>query len=425
MPLLPSVLVDDPDSLPFSFLPMRSAAGAVDVLELHDVQRPETVTADEPLVLRVPQNLGPDEVVLPIMFDGEDYLPVGLGAPDGDVTQIRISRLPTQGGVTTRSLGGAVKILFRKLVAHRLGTGYDWPRLSLVTYDPAGNPSYEHDPAAVRAALTGTRTALLLVHGIIGETIGMARAAGPAGRDLCRGTDVVLALDYENLDTSIECSGSDLAAALARVGVVPGGDGPRLTIVAHSTGGLVCRCFVELHGGAAVTDRLITCGTPHQGSPWPRVQDGPLAMLGLTLNLPLAADGPSAAMGSALTFLGLAAERFDTSLDEIRPGSDLLQTLATAPDQGVRYTAVRGTQPLPDGTDESKATRIVRKVTGTAIDIVFAGERNDIVVSVTSANGVGSSWPRGGPRVLDAACNHMSYFCDPAGLDVLSQALQV
>ena len=75
VPLLPSVLVDDPDSLPFSFLPMRSAAGAVDVLELHDIQRPETVTADEPLVLRVPQNLGPGEVVLPIMFDGRITCP--------------------------------------------------------------------------------------------------------------------------------------------------------------------------------------------------------------------------------------------------------------------------------------------------------------------------------------------------------------
>ena len=51
---------------------------------------------------------------------------------------------------------------------------------------------------------------------------------------------------------------------------------------------------------------------------------------------------------------------------------------------------------------------IVRKVTGTAIDVVFAGERNDIIVSVASAGGAGSSWPQGGPRVLDAACNHMS-----------------
>ena len=209
---------------------------------------------------------------------------------------------------------------------------------------------------------------------------------------------MVLALDYENLDTPIERSGSDLAAALARVGVVPGGDGPRLTIVAHSTGGLVCRCFIERHGGAAVTDRLITCGTPHQGSPWPRVQDGPLAMLGLTLNLPTAADRPGAAVGSALAFLGRASERFDTSLDEIRPGSDLLQTLATAPDPGVPYTAVGGTQPLPYGTDQDRAARIVRKLTGTAFDVVFASERNDIVVSVASAGGVGSSWPRGGPR---------------------------
>jgi len=252
---------------------------------------------------------------------------------------------------------------------------------------------------------------------------GSRRGAGGAGPNP-NGKDVVLALYYENLDTSVERSGSDLAAALARVGVIPGGDGPRLTIVAPSMGGLVCRCFVERHGGAAITDRLITCGTPHQGSPWPRIQDGFIAMLGLTLNLPLPAGGPGAAVGSALTFLGRAAERLDTALDEMRPGSGLLQTLATAPDPGVPYTAVRGTQPLPYGTDEGRADRIVRQLTGTTIDALFAGERNDIAVSVASAASVGSSWPRG-PRVLDAACNHVSYFCDPAGLDVLSQALQV
>ena len=72
VPLLPSVLVDDPGSLSFSFLPVRSEAGAVDVLELPDVRHSETVTAARPLVLRVPQRLGSQQVVLPIMFDGED-----------------------------------------------------------------------------------------------------------------------------------------------------------------------------------------------------------------------------------------------------------------------------------------------------------------------------------------------------------------
>ena len=424
VPLLPSVLVDDPGSLPFSFLPARSAGGAVDVLELHDVQHLEAVTAAKPLVLQVPQQLRPEEVVLPIMFDGEDYLPVGLGVPDGDATQIRISRLPVQGELTTRLAGGSLKILFRTLAAPRPGGETGGPRLSLVTYDAAGNPSCEHDPAVVRAALAGKRAALLLVPGIIGETMGMARAVGPTGRDLRRGQDVILALDYDSLGTSIERSGSGLAAALARVGVVPGGDGPRLTIVAHSTGGLVGRCFVERHGGGAVTDHLITCGTPHQGSVWPRAGNALLAMLGVALNLPLVAGGLGLATGSVLAFLGRAAERGDRALGELRPGSGLLQKLATAPDPDVRYTTVRGTQPWPDGTDEGRAGRIVHKLTGTAIDTVFAGARNDIAVSVASAGGVGSNWPRGAPRVLDAACNHVSYFRDQAGLDALSQALQ-
>ena len=148
-------------------------------------------------------------------------------------------------------------------------------------------------------------------------------------------------------------------------------------------------------------------------------------MLGLALNLPLAAGGPGLATGPVLAFLGRAAERGGAALEELRPGSDLLRKLATAPDPGVPYTTVRGTQPWPDGTDERRAGRIVRKLAGTAIDAVFAGARNDIAVSVASAGGAGSNWPRGGPRVLDAACNHVSYFCDRAGLDALSLALPV
>jgi pimeloyl-ACP methyl ester carboxylesterase len=320
-----------------------------------------------------------------------------------------------------------VKILFRKVVARRLGFGYDWPRLSLIDYDASGRPHAEHDPEAVRAGLDRARTALLLVPGIIGDATGLALGVGPAGSGLHRRWDAVLTLDYESLDTSIERSGSDLVSALARVGVQPGGDGPRLTVVAHSMGGLVARGFIECQSGAAVTDRLVTCGTPHQGSPWPRVQDVVTATLGLLLNVPLAVGGPGAVVGSALAFLARAGERFDTALDEMRPGSDLLTSLASTADPGVPYVTLRGTRPWaldPDGGVGEWASRIIHKLTGTSLDLVFAGEPNDLAVSVSSAAGVGSSWPNAGLRVVDVACNHVSFFTSPAGQQALASALE-
>lgn len=42
--------------------------------------------------------------------------------------------------------------------------------------------------------------------------------------------------------------------------------GGRIDLVAHSMGGLVARCYVQLLGGARRVDRLITLGTPHRGT---------------------------------------------------------------------------------------------------------------------------------------------------------------
>jgi pimeloyl-ACP methyl ester carboxylesterase len=216
-------------------------------------------------------------------------------------------------------------------------------------------------------------------------------------------------------------TGSDLARALKRVGIEADA-GPRLTIVAHSMGGLVARCFIERQGGSRLTDRLITCGTPHLGSPWPRVEDVITALLGLALNLSLFAGGVGTAIGSVLAGLGRAAESIDTALDQMRPGSDLLTTLAGAPDPGVPYTLIRGTRPFPASADPSRAQRVVGKLTGAAIDVLFGGAENDIAVSVASAGGVGQTWPNR-PRVLDVGCNHVTYFADQTAVAAVKAAL--
>jgi pimeloyl-ACP methyl ester carboxylesterase len=46
-----------------------------------------------------------------------------------------------------------------------------------------------------------------------------------------------------------------------------GGNDAKLWLVCHSMGGLVARYFLEHLGGAAITRRLITLGTPHRGAP--------------------------------------------------------------------------------------------------------------------------------------------------------------
>ena len=113
---------------------------------------------------------------------------------------MRIDRLPAT-DIGVRSLGGSLKILFRKLVLRPLGVKYDWPRLSLVTYD-SETPAYAHDVDTVKEALKGKKSVLLLVHGIIGDTEGMSQAVAVGDNAIKDRFDAVLAFDYENLDTS-------------------------------------------------------------------------------------------------------------------------------------------------------------------------------------------------------------------------------
>ncbi|MDP9091356.1 MAG: caspase family protein, partial [Actinomycetota bacterium] len=155
--LLPPVLADDPANTALTFMPTRSVGSEFDVLELGftDTQRSTapTVSPDNPLRLVVDQALAEEETILPIAFDGTDYLPIGFARAMAGQTEITIVRLPVT-DLGLRSLGGSLKILFRKLVLRPLGASYDWPRLSLVTYE-TDPPTYESDSARVRAALSG------------------------------------------------------------------------------------------------------------------------------------------------------------------------------------------------------------------------------------------------------------------------------
>ena len=102
--------------------------------------------------------------------------------------------------------------------------------------------TYEKDNDAVRQAVDQASTVLLYVHGIIGDTVGMARSAVLSGSaPALRGSyDVILTFDYENVNTPIEENADLLRQRLAGVGL-DGYHDKQLDIVAHSMGGLVSR----------------------------------------------------------------------------------------------------------------------------------------------------------------------------------------
>lgn len=412
--LPPALLEPGVVSQPYAFSTTRSASEELSILELDNVADPSVVTERHPLRLTIEAPLAPGELVLPVASDGVDYLPLGFASSAGGATEIRLDRLPALDAVTSRSLGGSLKILFRKLVLTRLGAEFPYPLLSLVRYE-GGVPSYVHDPDAVAHGVRDAQRVLLMVHGIIGDTRGMTAALDLGPDPIRRGYDAVLALDYENIHTRVGETGESLGQRIAAVGL---DTGQKVDVVAHSMGGLVSRWWIERAGGTAAVRRLVTCGTPHGGSPWSRVQD--LATAGLALGL----NQLGGIAGTALAFLLQGVEKIDNALDDMQPGSALLAELAASrPPSGVGYVAITGDEPFGIAGDATRAERILRKLRlpGAALGLLFGGP-NDIAVSVTSASAVGAGWPVR-PGTMDADCNHMSYFSSTPGLATLRSAL--
>ena len=111
------------------------------------------------------------------------------------------------------------------------------------------------DPAPAKAAAP-----VVLLHGVgcnSGVWTGFRRHLES------RGMGPVYALSYGPPLHSIELFADQLAVMVSRIEAATGA--PQVILVAHSMGGLVARAYLRRHGGSKVR-RLVTIGTPHEGS---------------------------------------------------------------------------------------------------------------------------------------------------------------
>lgn len=431
---LPAILRDDPEaSQPFLFEAPRGTDPGLGALQLVDVDNPEAVTADAPLVLRVEAHVRPHEHILPFAWDGEFFLPLGVARPVDGGIEIEVRQLPAPLQTTRdveRGIVSSVRILFQKILGSTIGTAYDYPRLAAVSFDANGNATYDATKDAVRKKVAQASRVLLYVHGILGDTLGMAASSraevallnGPPQR-IGDQYDLVLAFDYENINTGIKDTAKALKERLAAVGLHPGHD-KTLHVVAHSMGGLVSRWFIEREGGAEVVQHLVTLGTPHAGSPWPTIQGWATAAVAIGLNGLAQVAWPVKLLGDLVS----AIETVDVMLDEMAPGSSILTDLAKSECPNVWYTLLAGnTSIIPaaatSGRLESLLSRLSpQKVLHTSTALVFLKAPNDIAVSVESAKAVPASVvPKS--RVAEVGCDHVTFFSSNAGREALLNAL--
>jgi pimeloyl-ACP methyl ester carboxylesterase len=395
-----------------AFSSSRGASGALCVLELQDVQSHMVVTPELPLEVRLPSVVEEGDVVLPVAFDGEDYLILGTGGLRGKDAIVRISRLPHPMRDHARSLGGSIKILFQKFTAPLLGKKYEYPVLAKAAWDANGKAAYDTDLTRIKAEVAAAKRVVVFVHGIIGDTRAMGAQLPPGQGDL------YLAFDYENIHTTIEENAAGLKARLEACGLGTG-HGKQLVLVAHSMGGLVSRWFMEKLDGYRNVSRVILCGTPNAGSNWSTIEDWLTGMASLALNGLTKISWEANVIGSLFRCL----EKIDVTLDQMKPESPFLVTLSALADPGIPYAVLAGNTSLASAADGPRVQRLLRKVLHKTTSVAFLFEPNDIAVSVKSIGSVGSKWtPR--PDIRAVPCDHISYFSHPASLEQLRALLQ-
>ncbi|MEO1144241.1 MAG: caspase family protein [Cyanobacteria bacterium J06638_22] len=438
--LLPPLLRDHPEATtPLQFTTHRSTAPDLQVLELSDIADPSVVTPDQPLCLTVDQPLAAQDYILPLAYeppvlnpDGMVqregfFLPLGAGKAIAHATQITLNCLPTSMAEGNRSLGGAVRILFQKVTAEKLGLAFPYPLLVAVNPTETGEVHYEGEAAKVGDRVATANKVLLYIHGIIGDTQSLLPSLTHAQVDvdgqpqsLLDLYDLVLTFDYESLNTPIGTLAEQLRDRLTQVGL-GANHGKTLHIIAHSMGGLVARSLIEQKDGHTLVQHLIMAGTPNGGSPWSTLQDWATTTLTIGLNSLSTVALPIKLLGNLVA----AIELIDINLDQMKPGSDFLTALQDCPDPHVPYTVISGNAAFNASEDTASQNRLLGMLEALghhAITFPFMSQPNDWAATVHSM----TQLPEGRspqPRIQSVSCNHLVYFTHPDSLHALAEAI--
>ncbi|KAF3889829.1 MULTISPECIES: caspase family protein [Nostocales] len=435
--ILPAILRQEPRvTQSFAFTSSRGSDPGLSAIELSDIEDYTVVNKDAPLTIVIDKEITENEYLLPFAYDSEDkfFLPLGRGIrTENGKTEIVLERLPKP-STTSRSLQGSVKIFLEKVAHQKLGRPYNYPLLSSVaSIDDKDKVTYEANKETIKGQVAQAQKIVLFIHGILGSTQRSLSSINKAkvtvngqDRTLKEHYDLVLAFDYENLQTTIEENAKLLGQRLQEIGLGPN-HGKELHIVAHSMGGLIARWFIEQEGGNQVVQHLVMLGTPNAGSPWPSIQDWVFTALSFGLNQLSAVVWPTRIVAVLLELL----ENNDLSLEQMHPESEFFKAIALSEDPHVPYTIIAGDRSLISGISEEKSGQLHRlmqklfgKAVDKAIDLAFFQQPNDLAVSLASITSVTSDRTPP-PRILEpyTACDHVTYFTVPSGLAALSEAL--
>jgi pimeloyl-ACP methyl ester carboxylesterase len=401
---------------------------SLNVIEIFDAQNIDAVNDASPLEINPQIPITTNETIIPFGYDPEtkSYFPLGITNAEG---QIIINQLPVEttsdSAITKRSFTGSIKIFFYKVIGQKIGLKYDYPQLSIADVDENEKLTYEKDVEIIKNRVKNAEKIVLFIHGIIGDTEEMVkvvrRAKTKDGQFLASKFDLVLAFDYENLNTKIQQTADDLKQRLKAVGIDEN-DKKEFVIIAHSMGGLVSRYFIEKLGGNKVVNHLVMLGTPNGGSEWADVRD-------LVETLISTAVGGAAFLKPwliPLSFIGKLLKGSQITLQQMNDKGELslMPELNDGTDPKIKYTVIAGNTKLLGDSQKIESAlkrviaRIKEKPAYAALDIaVFQNEPNDIAVKVKNIKKINQTIP----DIFEVASDHISYFGEPKAVGKLGE----
>lgn len=409
-------VMEDPGMEWLSFAPTRGGEQQ-GILELTGIQNEESLK-DNPLEILIDAGLGEDEYALPLTFDGTHFLPVGQAVKDeSGKLSVSIDNIPDVTDETRRSLGKALKLCFFKFLKKK-----EIRFLSWVEYKENGQ--MERHEEGLKEKVARAENIILLIHGIIGDTEpiaqGLKLAPGKDGKTLAHHYDLVLTFDYENLNTPIDKTALHLKALLKDAGIHENQD-KRITILAHSMGGLVSRWFIEREEGNKVVKHLVMAGTPNNGSAFADFADyRDMATTWLTVSLNFAKNLIPFTGGLMLALN--QSRKVTLTLEQMDDKSSFILELNTSPDPNVRYSILSGDITHYEIDEQGFFNRLIEKLKTGLGRLVYGEAANDIAVSSRSIKTVSDS-RKPVPTKIDLSCHHLNYFSEPVSLDALSEVL--
>lgn len=364
-----------------------------DTLTLFDIENDDKLI-DEPLKIELDIELVEGESLLSLSFDGEHILPIGdIEVMHNKKILVSISHIPESTENRRRSLGKALKLCFIKLALKKDTSSLRWVDYSHL--------KIKRREVGITAKVKSAKKILIVIHGIIGDTKVIAESVRKAIDD--NKVDLVLSFDYENLNSSIEDSASELKQKLIEVGILDQKD-KEIIILAHSMGGLVSRYLIEELGGNKIISHLIMVGTPNSGSEISKItdyRDWGIVLLGLAINSPWSFS----AAASILTILK-ASKKLTPTLEQMGIGSSTVKKLAKSDNPKIQYSIIAGhlDKYLSNNKDAKSLLDKLFKLGG---KLFYGTSPNDIAVGVDSIMSVPDEW---NPTKVNVDSHHMSYF---------------